>query len=136
MKGRALPWLTTVGAAAIALAATTESETIAEPEAPNAMCKEKEPENKTFSIALRVRRVTYEDAYVAVPVTDKIMKKKEDGTHDIDFEAFVKEAVRISKDKRVEWKVESSTTEAHPIQQPLPEGRKSLDAFYDLPAKP
>lgn len=134
MKRRSLAWLAVVGAAALALIATTESETKADPEAPKAVSKE--PENKTFSIALRVRRVIYEDAYVAVPVTDAIMKKKEDGTPGIDFEAFVKEAVRISKDKRVEWKVESSTTEAHPVQQPLPEGRKSFDAFHDLPAKP
>jgi hypothetical protein len=29
----------------------------------------------TYSIALRVRRVTYEDIYIAVPVTDVIMRK-------------------------------------------------------------
>jgi hypothetical protein len=45
----------------------------------------------------------------------------------------VAEAIRISKDKRVQWEVESSKTEAHPTQQPLPKTRKVLDAFYDLP---
>ena len=83
----------------------------------------------TYSVALRVRRVTYEDAYVAVPVTDAIMKMKEDGTPGIDFEKLVAEAIRISKDPRVEWQVEESKTEPHQIQQSPPEGRKSFDAF-------
>jgi hypothetical protein len=38
----------------------------------------------TYSIALRLRRVTYEDAYIAVPVTDAIVKKAEDGSFRID----------------------------------------------------
>lgn len=87
--------------------------------------------SKTYSVALRVRRVTYEDAYVAVPVTDAIMKKKEDGTPGIDFEKFVAEALRISKDTKVEWKIEESKSEPHPIQQAPPEGRKSFDAYYN-----
>jgi hypothetical protein len=86
------------------------------------------------SILLRVRRVTYEDAYIAVPATDTIMKKNPDGTASVDFDAFVAEAIRISKDKRVQWEVESSKTEAHPTQQPRPKNRTVLDAFYDLPA--
>jgi hypothetical protein len=87
-------------------------------------------ENATYSLALRVRRTVTEDAYVAVPVTEAIMKIKEDGKLGIDMDKFVAEAIRISKDSRVEWKVEESKTEPHEIQQPLPEGRKSFDAYY------
>jgi hypothetical protein len=87
-------------------------------------------DSKTYSIALRIRRVTYEDAYVAVPVTDAIMKRKEDGTMGIDFEKFETEAIRISKDPRVEWQVEESKSEPHQIQQAAPDGRKSFDAYY------
>jgi hypothetical protein len=87
-------------------------------------------EPKTYSLTLRVRRTTYEDAYVSVPVTSAILKQKEDGTLGIDFEAFVAEAVRISQDPRVEWKVEEHKTEPHPIQGPKPEDRRSFDAFY------
>lgn len=89
-----------------------------------------EEKPKTYSLALRIRRTTYEDAYVAVPVTSTILKQKEDGTLGIDFEAFVAEAIRISEDPRVEWKVEEHKTEPHPIQGPLPEGRRNFDAFY------
>ena len=88
---------------------------------------------KTYSTALRVRRVTYEDAYVAVPVTEAIMKPKPDGSLGVDPETLWAEGIRISQDKRVEWQVESAKTEAHPTQQPIPEGRKSLDTFYDKP---
>lgn len=86
-------------------------------------------EPKTFSITLRLRRAIYEDAYVAVPVTDAIVKANDDGTGSIDFEAFVAEAIRISGDERVEWKVEETQIEPHPIQGPLPEDRSLFDAY-------
>jgi hypothetical protein len=87
-------------------------------------------EPKTYSIALRLRRVTYEDAYIAVPVTEAIMKANDDGTGSIDMEAFAAEAIRIGGDGRVEWKLEETQTEPHPIQAPLPEGRSLFDAYY------
>jgi hypothetical protein len=86
---------------------------------------------KTYSIMLRLKRVTYEDAYVAVPVTGRIMTQKEDGTSGIDFDAFVTEAKQISKDARVEWVVESTQVEPHPIQGPKPEDRKCLDGYWE-----
>src|SRR5215204_7522824 len=61
----------------------------------------------TYSIALRVRRVTYEDAYIAVPITDAIVTKAEDGSLRVDVEAMSAEGIRISQDGRVEWQVES-----------------------------
>ncbi len=86
------------------------------------------PDNdQTYSIALRLRRITVEDAYVAVPVTESIMIRKDDGTYGIDFDAFTKEAIRISNDPRAEWKIESSTIEPHPTQGPKPEDRKCFD---------
>ncbi len=87
-------------------------------------------EQETYSIALRLRRVTYEDAYVAVPVTDAIVKMNDNGTGSIDTEAFVAEAIRIGGDGRVEWKIEEIRIETHPIQKPLPEGRTRFDAYY------
>ncbi len=90
-------------------------------------------EQRTYSIALRLRRVIYEDAYIAVPVTDAIMKANEDGTGSIDIEAFIAEAIRIGGDDRVEWKTEETRIEQHPIQDPLPEGRSRFDAYYSAP---
>lgn len=83
----------------------------------------------TYSVALRVRRITYEDAYVAIPMTEAITKQNEDGSVGINVEAFLAEAIRISNDQRVEWKIESCETEPHPMQGPTPEDRQSFDAF-------
>lgn len=88
-------------------------------------------EETTYSVQLRIRRVTYEDAYVAVPVTDKVMKKRPDGTLGIDGEALLAEAVRLSGDPRVEWAVENRASEPHPEQAPMPPERKKFDGFYE-----
>jgi len=87
-------------------------------------------EERTSSIQLRLRRISYEDAYVAVPVTDAIIEMQPDGTGRINFEAFVAQAVRICGDSRVQWQLESSEVAPHPEQRPLPEGRWCFDAHY------
>jgi hypothetical protein len=73
--------------------------------------------------------VTHEDAYVAVPVTEAIMKREPepDGSHRIDFDAFVREAIRLSVDPKVDWQLEETAVVSHPTQQPLPEGRLRFD---------
>lgn len=85
----------------------------------------------SYSIALRLRRIIYEDAYVAVPVTDAIMKQNPDGTMEFDPDALTAEGIRIGQDARAEWQVESIVTEPHPIQRAAPEERKTFDAFYE-----
>jgi hypothetical protein len=51
-----------------------------------------------------------------------------DGTYRIDFEAFVREGVRLSADPRVDWKREGDArTEVHPTQGPVPDGRVVFD---------
>ena len=85
----------------------------------------------TFSIALRLRRVVYEDAYVTVPITHAMMKSQPDGSTGIDMDAFLAEGIRIGQDRHIEWCIESSNLEAHPIQQIAPEGRKTFDALFD-----
>ena len=87
---------------------------------------------QTYSIALRLRRITYEDAYIAVPVNDAAFKKGEDGKDH--FDAVFAEGVRIGEDSRVEWQVEGVDIEVHPIQQAAPEGRKKLDTYFDNPS--
>jgi hypothetical protein len=81
------------------------------------------------SIQLRVRRVSYEDAYVAVPVTDAITEMQPDGTARINFEAFVAEAIRLCGDPRVQWQLESSEVVPHPEQGPLPDDRRRFDGY-------
>lgn len=86
---------------------------------------------ETYSVQLRIRRVTYEDAYVAVPVTTKITKERADGTFGIIAEALLAEGLRLSEDPRVEWVLESRANEPHPVQIAMPSERKQFDGFYE-----
>ena len=43
---------------------------------------------KTYSIQLRLRRITIEDGYVAVPLTSSITVVEEDGNRRIDTECL------------------------------------------------
>ncbi|RYZ61184.1 MAG: hypothetical protein EOP09_20275 [Proteobacteria bacterium] len=83
-------------------------------------------ENKTYSIALRLRRVVYEDAYISVPVTDAVIRVKDDGSGTVDFKALVAQGIRIGESEGVQWKVEESQIEIHPVQGPLPKGRQNF----------
>lgn len=88
-------------------------------------------EPTTYSIGLRLRRIVVEDAFIAVPVTDRIMQVDHDGTHRIDPEKFASEAQRIGADPRVEWRAEEVTIEPHPLQTPRPADRASLDPLSE-----
>jgi hypothetical protein len=80
-------------------------------------------EIKTHSIALRLRKTIFEDAYVSVPVTQEILKENEDGSFGIDFEKFVAEAIRISEDPSTDWRLETTQVDPHPVQSPRPDNR-------------
>lgn len=83
----------------------------------------------SYSVQLRVKRTTIEDAYISVPVTQDIMKPQPDdkGNYSIDFDAFVKKGVELAANSQVDWKVEQVSTVAHDVQQPLPESRTAFD---------
>lgn len=85
-------------------------------------------EPKTYSIQLRLRREIVQDAYVSVFVDEKVLTQQEDGSLKIDFEKLVAEAVRISNDPRMDWQLESSRVELHPLQAVRPDERSVLDS--------
>jgi hypothetical protein len=80
-------------------------------------------------IQLRIRRTIHEDAYINVPVTAELLKPEPnpDGTRGLDFNALVRAAVRLGANPAVEWKVEDSAMDVHPVQGPRPEGRSVFD---------
>ena len=87
-------------------------------------------------VVMRLRRVIVEDAYVGVPVTEAIMKPEPepDGTYRIDFDAFKREAIRLSADANVDWRRETDVetrTDIHPMQGPVPDGRVVFDVHRD-----
>ncbi|MBH8558721.1 hypothetical protein [Hymenobacter negativus] len=87
-------------------------------------------EPQSYSVQLRLRRVTYEDSYVAVPIDEKVLLRHEDGTDRIDFEKLVAEAIRISNVPGTDWQVESREIDAHPTQAARPENRGIVDSFF------
>jgi hypothetical protein len=62
----------------------------------------------TNSVQERIKRITCEDEYVAVPVSTKIMVQDESGKGRIDTKALFAEAVRISENDNVQWLVETT----------------------------
>jgi hypothetical protein len=84
--------------------------------------------DKTYSIALRLRRVVHEDVFVTVFVDDKITQEKEDGTLGIDWDKLVAEAIKASARQDADWQVQSTTVEVHPEQRAKPDGRSSIDS--------
>lgn len=87
-------------------------------------------EKKAYLIRLRLRRIVHEDAYIAVPVTDAIMKKKKDGSLGMDFEKFAGEGIKLGKQPNVEWKIESVITQVHPVQKEMPGDRNQTADFF------
>lgn len=89
--------------------------------------------DKHTCIVLRLQRTIVQDAYIAVPVSDAIMKKEPepDGSHRIDFEAFVREGIRLSQNDAVDWAVEESASAPHPVQQPVPADRRVFDVHRE-----
>ena len=88
-------------------------------------------EAKTYSVSLRLRRIMYEDGYVSVPVTEALSSLSEDGTWHLDGQKVFDEGVRLGRDPRMEWQVESVEIEVHPLQAPRPDDRRPYDPFYD-----
>jgi hypothetical protein len=74
----------------------------------------------TTSVSFRLRRVTTEEAYVYVPVTDDVMTF--DGTASrLDVDKLAAAAVELGRE--AEWLPEALNVGLHPIQKPAPEDR-------------
>src|SRR5439155_21257033 len=76
-------------------------------------------EPASYSISVRVRRVTVEDGFVKVPVTDAVMNAEPtaDGKYRLDGAKVMDEAARLAA-HLAEWRVEEQDVSIHPIQQP------------------
>jgi hypothetical protein len=72
----------------------------------------------TYSISVRLRRVTTEDGFVSVPVTQAVMQAhaEPDGTQRLDAEKVFAEAVRLGVELP-DWNTEELQVSVHPIQQ-------------------
>jgi hypothetical protein len=83
------------------------------------------PPDATYSIVVRVRRVTSEDAYVRVPVTDAVVAADldADGHQHLDGDKVMAEARRLAQTGVAAWQVEEQEVDLHPVQNTPPDGR-------------
>jgi hypothetical protein len=75
--------------------------------------------SKTYSISFRLRRTTYEDAFVSVPVTDEVMQDKTDeqGHRRLDADKLSRAALCLASNSKTRWRAEGDPIlELHPIQ--------------------
>lgn len=78
-------------------------------------------ENKTSFITARLVRITYEHAYVSVPVDENVLEAIEEDKFKIDYNKLAAEAIRIGTAKDPGWKFERTDIEIHPVQNPHPD---------------
>lgn len=84
-------------------------------------------EKRTYSISIRLRRTSVEEAFVSVPVEPQIMHSQPDekGSFHIDPDKVVAQAVLLGRDPATVWTLETQPMiEPHPIQMAPPELRK------------
>ena len=87
----------------------------------------------TYSIAVRVRRVTTEDAYVRVPVTDAVMAADldADGHQHLDGGKVMAEARRLAAEGDAGWQVQEQDI-AGRVSQCWRQGLSGFDLSDDL----
>jgi hypothetical protein len=76
---------------------------------------------RTYSISVRLQRITTEETYLSVPVDEAIMQDEvaADGNHRIDPAKLWAEATRLAE-QSADWTTEDRQVIPHPIQQAPP----------------
>lgn len=82
----------------------------------------------TYSISLRLRRVTVEYAYANVPVVDDVVRPDEQSVGRIDVAELTRRAIEMGQRPEVVWYREDQQIEPHPIQK-APEENESRFPF-------
>ena len=81
----------------------------------------------SYSISVRLRRTTTEEAYLSVPVDGAIMQDQPtvDGSYRIDPEKLWAEAIRLAEASG-DWMTEAREVSPHPIQKAPPRIQEHL----------
>ncbi|MCL1838937.1 MAG: hypothetical protein FWG47_06460 [Propionibacteriaceae bacterium] len=77
----------------------------------------------TMSLLLRVRRTITSDAFISVPITNAMMAEHSDGSSRMDMDLLFADGIAYAAGEGVDWQVEDTVIEVHPIQKPIPEDR-------------
>jgi hypothetical protein len=73
---------------------------------------------ETYSISVRLQRITTEECYVQVPVTGAVMQERagDDATVRLDPEKLFQAAVWLGQEAS-DWSPESQEISVHPVQK-------------------
>ncbi|MFG2692974.1 hypothetical protein [Kitasatospora sp. NPDC048407] len=82
----------------------------------------------SYSISVRLRRTTVEEAYVSVPVTDAVMQDEPDADGSQHLDAAKVFAVALELGASAEWLPEDGRVVVHPIQKAPDHIQPLLDA--------
>jgi anthranilate/para-aminobenzoate synthase component II len=72
---------------------------------------------ESYSISLRLQRITVEYAYVSVRVNTDLVVDKGDGTARLDTDRLMQQAIEIESAAGVKWHPESVDIKPHPTQK-------------------
>lgn len=74
---------------------------------------------KTFSISVRLQRVTTETAHVSVPLSQELFHANPDGSETIDGEKVMAAAIELGRHPTTRWSIEGEVViTPHPLQTP------------------
>jgi len=74
---------------------------------------------KTFSISVRLQRVTTETAHVSVPLSQELFHSNPDGSETVDGERVIAAAIELGRNPDIRWSVEGEVVVTpHPLQTP------------------
>jgi hypothetical protein len=80
-------------------------------------------------LCLRLRRVTFEYAYINVPSVDRVVKPDEQGVNCIDGGELARKAIELSQNPEVVWYREQQIIEPHPLQNAAHEGDERFNLW-------
>ena len=74
---------------------------------------------KTFSVSVRLQRVTTETAHVSVPLSQELFHSNPDGSETIDGEKVIAAAIELGRHPATRWSIEGELViTPHPLQTP------------------
>jgi len=74
---------------------------------------------KTYSISVRLQRITIEAAHVSVPLSQELFHRNPDGSETIDGEKVMAAAIELGRSLATQWSVEGEVViTPHPLQTP------------------
>jgi hypothetical protein len=74
---------------------------------------------KTFSVSVRLQRVTTETAHVSVPLSQELFSANSDGSETIDGQKVIAAAIELGRQLETRWSVEGEVViTPHPLQTP------------------